>query len=277
MMLWLLLCAPVWSAERDAVVAKLDGVAVVTEGELADWQAAQACYGEGALTSRNAGLMRLLEAAIAEKALKDTGASKFTQAEVEAEAARIDRETRAPDILACIKNGLKGERYLKAFVKPTLVESKLRSYLMQDVGVQAGSRKKVEDAIRKARQGSLQKAAKQYGLVYSSMTYSLEATTGSALPWSPYEKEFIEQHLKKLKAGELGKAAIESDYDFRAVRLLKTDGKKWFFESAYALKLDQVEWLKGMPKMKLEILDEGLRGWVKGIKGNPRLVATEVQ
>jgi hypothetical protein len=55
--------------EPPAVAARLDGRAAVAEHDLSDWQAAQACYGEGALTSRRAALMRLVEAAIAEKAM----------------------------------------------------------------------------------------------------------------------------------------------------------------------------------------------------------------
>lgn len=264
LMLWLLLCAPAWSAEREAPVAKLDGVVVVTEGGLADWQAAQACYGEGAPASRNAGIVRLLETAIVEKALGRAGTARISKRQLAEEAARIDRETRAPEILSCMKKGLQGKRYLEAFVRPILVEARLRSFLQQD-----GPRRKVEAAIRKARQEPLEKAAREFGLTYSRAAYSLAG--------SEEEKRFIEANLRALKPGALGKEPIESESDFKAVRLLKKEGERWAVETAYAPKLDQAEWLKSVPKMKLEILDEGLRGWVKGIKGNPRLAAAEVQ
>ncbi|MBI5244094.1 MAG: hypothetical protein HY922_10535 [Elusimicrobia bacterium] len=291
--------------DRAAVVAKLDGEAVVTEAGLSDWQASQACYGEGAITSRNAGLMRLLEAAIAEKAMRQAGVAALTDADLAAEAARIDRETRAPDILECIKKTLEPgvrdafsarassqapggagegkERYLAAFVRPTLVESRLRTFLIQDSGVQADPRRRIQDVLaRLSKKASMESAAKEAALAYSSSTYAVEAPSETSIepgrmPWSPFEKDFIEKYLKGLKAGQLRKEPIETDYDFRGVRLLKTDGKKWTFESVYAPKVSQEDWFKSAPKMKLEISDEGLRQWVKGIKGNPRLAAAEVK
>jgi hypothetical protein len=257
----------------------------VTESEVSGWQEAQACYGEGAVTSRKGAFMRLLEAAIADKAMRDSGAAVLGEPDFKAEAERIDKETRAPDILTCIKKAL-GDQYVRVFVRPTLIESKMRVLLMKDPKIQAGPRGKADSALEKIKKGSsMEGAAKESGLEYSSMTYTAEAPEGESsggmargrMPWSPFEKDFIERNLKGLKPGELKGEVVESDFDFRLVRLLSTDGKGWRFETAYARKLGQEEWLKSRPRMRLEILDEGLRAWIKGINGNPRLVATELQ
>jgi len=281
------LCA----SEPAGAAARLDGRAAVTEGDLSDWQAAQACYGEGALTSRRAALMRLVEAAIAGKAMLLAGRAGISDSDLSAEAERIDRETRAPEILACIKKALAPrERYLRVFVRPTLVESRLRAFLIRDPGVQAGPRGRIEKALSRARKGvMMENAAKEAGLAYSSSTYSLAPSTdadtaaryggGRAAPWSPFEEDFIRRFLQELKPGTLRKEPIETDYDFRIVRLLHADGVRgrWTFESVSAAKISQEEWFKSLPKMKLEIMDEEMRAWIKSIQGNPRLAAAEIR
>jgi len=271
-------CASLLSAtelralEPPAVAARLDGRAAVSEGDLSDWQAAQACYGEGTLTSRRAALMRLVEAAIAGKAMLLAGRAGISDSDLSAEAERIDRETRAPAILACIEKALKPrERYLRVFVRPALVESRLRAFLIRDPGVQAGPRGRIEKALLRVRKGvMMENAAKEAGLVYSSSTYSLA-------PGSPFEEDFIRRFLQGLKPGELREEPIETDYDFRLVRLLGSKAGRWRFESVSASKVSQEEWFKSLPKMKLEIMDEELRAWIKSIKGNPRLAAAEIR
>lgn len=271
-LLALLLAAPASSQE----VVLLDGKAVVTEADLSGWSAAQGCYGEGALTSRRAAFMRLTEAALADSAMRRYGGPDITDADVANDAERIDKETQAPDILACIKNTLKDD-YRRVFVRPSYTESRLRLFLMRDAKVQAGERKKVVDAA--SRKGGLEAAAKALGLHYSSATFSEAPSTGvyrPDLPPAEYQKDFIEKNLAVLKPGGSSPEPIETDYTFQTVRLLRHDEKGWLFETAVARKLGQEEWFKALPKFKLEVRDAELREWVKGIKGNPRLSAVEV-
>ena len=262
-----------------AEVARLDGVSIITEADLSGWSAAQACYGEGALTSRRAAFMRLTEAAIAEKAMRERGGPVIDEKAVSDDAARIDRETQAPDILACIKAAL-GKDYQRVFVRPSVTEASLRLFLMRDAKVQAPAREKSVTAQERALKGeSLEAVSKELGLYYSSATYSLEPSTASYRPElapAEYQKDFIEKHLSKLAPGKFLADPVESDYSFQAVRLLAHDGKGWLFETAVARKVGQEEWFGGLKKAKLEIFDAELREWVKGIRGNPRIVAVEV-
>jgi len=117
------------------------------------------------------------------------------------------------------------------------------------------------------------------------------------MPWSPSEEDFIRKFLFELKPGELRKEPIETDYDFRLVRLLQRDdvrgpystrtsseaireageGRRWRFESVTAAKVSQEDFFKSAPKMRLEVSDEELRAWLKSIHGNPRLAAAEIR
>lgn len=275
--LLLLLALAIPAASQDVVL--LDGKVVVTEADLAGWSGAQGCYGEGALTSRRAAFMRLTEGALADAAMRRYGGPDITDVDVAKDAERIDKETQAPDILACIKSSL-GADYRRVFVRPSYTESRLRLYLMRDAKVQAGEKKKVLEAVKNAGgKGGLEAAAKSLGLHYSSATYSATPATGANrpdLPPAEYQKDFISKNLEPLKPGQFSAEAIETDYTFQAVRLLKHDDKGWLFETAVARKLGQEEWFKSLPKFKLEIRDADLHDWVKGIKGNPRLSAVEV-
>jgi hypothetical protein len=274
------------TALRKTVLAELDGAAVVTEGDVADWQRLQACYGEEALISRRAAFMRLLEAAIAEKALRGAGAFSFSRKDLDAEAARIDGSTRAPEILECIKKNLGPgeERYLRTFVRTALIESSLRNYLRAGAGAQAGRLKLAEEALAKVRAGAgMEETAKEYGFTHSTAAYSVVDSSAAAMsdPIAsvrlPFEKDFIERNLKDLKPGELKTKLIDSDNSFSMVRLLAAEGNKWTFESAFLPKLGQKEWLQTLPKMKLTVLDAELRGWVKSINGNPRLAVVDLK
>ena len=272
----LLLAVP--AAAQDVVL--LDGKPIISEADLAGWGGAQGCYGEGALTSRRAAFMRLTEAALADAAMRAYGGPDITDGDVAKDAERIDKETQAPDILACIKASLKDD-YRRVFVRPSYTESRLRLYLMRDAKVQAGERKKLLEAVEKAKgKGGLEAAAKALGLHYSSSTFSLTPSTSGYrpdLPPTEYQAEFIKKNLEPLKVGAFSPEPIETDYTFQVVRLLKHDEKGWLFETAVARKLGQEEWFKSLPKFKLEIRDADLRDWVKSIKGNPRLSAVEIE
>ncbi len=284
-LLALLLALPVSAAPAPAPVALLDGKTVVTEPDLADYQATQACYGEGAQTSRKAALMRLLEAALAADAMREHGGPVAAPADVETEAGRIDRETRAPEILACIKAhfGADRARYLRVFVAPKLAESWLRVFLLRDKGVSAGARAKIAAAAKAARKGTtLEKAAQELGVSYSSATYSLESSTAAAQPAElarfgflppPAQADFIRAHLLALATGQLTAEPIEGDYDIRLVRLVSSDGMRFQFETLSVRKAGQEEWFKTIRKRKLEVRDAELKAWLAGIKGNPRLFA----
>ncbi|MFA6318953.1 MAG: hypothetical protein WC943_16205 [Elusimicrobiota bacterium] len=285
----LLLPGPGNTSPKTRPVASLDNSVVITEADLSDWQASQACYGQGAMTSREAAFMRLLEAAIAERAMRSAGKPRVASSDLAKEAGRIDRETRAPDILDCIKRhfGKRVKRYHQVFVKTAFVESRMREFIMRDPKVQEPLRRKVASAAEDAARGSgMAETAERYGLSYASSTYqpgdgparAPDLRHDRGMPPHGRERsvdpEFVRPHLAGLSPGELKKGLIESDYAFQIVRLLerREDGSI-LFETISSQKISQEEWLKTLPKMRLVVPEEGLRRWVSGIKGNPRLAA----
>lgn len=264
-------------------IIALVGAGEVRQQDILDWQAAQACYGEDALTSRKAAFMRMFEAAILEEALQKA-ARPITPGEYRKEAARIDAETRAPEILACIKKyfGADTGRYQRIFVRPILAQRFIREFVKFDPWVQEkayGLREKISTAVVKGI--PFKNLVSPPDIAYSSAAYSLEADTAAQNAfaphggWSPFEAAFIEEHLKGLKPGEAGLKPIEDETSIKFVRLITLTGKKYYFESLTVRKLSTEEYLKIIPKLPCRINDKELRDWVAPIKGNPLISPAE--
>jgi len=280
------------------VVAKIGEKGVITELDLADFSAAESCYGSDAINSRKAGFMRMLEASVGEEILGRNAGAGITSADYEAEIARVDRETRAPEILDCIKKhfGFDKEsgkfsvaegrdRYKKVFLRKYLAQNRLFRFIHYDPKVQAEAYR-IKGAVLEQTSGgtSFAALAGKYGLVYSTHQYTVEerktdmvndssqsfaAAPEGGIPWSPFEKQFIEEHLAGLKPGGMQKAPIESDDDFQFVRLLSVTDGKYDFESLRIKKKD--DYFQTSTKLRCAIYDAELNKWILGISGNPML------
>lgn len=255
------------AAVLSAALVLLDGRPVISEKDVSDYRAAQSCYGEGAISSRKAAFMRLLEGAIAEEAMRAHGGPALTEGDLQREADRIDRETRAPRVIACVKQRYAAPRdYLRGYVRLAWVESRLRTFLAYDPKVQARPHLKVRRAFDHVLRGaSFAASAGELGLAYSSATYSPSD-----------QPEFIRDHLARLPVDLVKAEPIETDYDLRLLRVLSKEGSRWTFESVSARKEGQADWFQTLPKMKLSIADEPLRRWIGEFKGNPRLAAVSL-
>ncbi|MBU2572694.1 MAG: hypothetical protein KKH28_01270 [Elusimicrobia bacterium] len=257
---------------------------VVSQQDIPDWQAAQGCYGPDALTSRKAGFMRMFEATILDEVLQKAS-RPITAGEYQAEVARIDAETRAPEILACIKKyfGDDTVRYQRIFIRPILAQRFIREFVKFDPRVQEkayGLRDKISTDVVKGI--PFNKIASTPDIVYSSAAYSLEADTATQnafMPhggWSPFEAAFIEEHLKGLKPGQVKEKPIEDETNIKFIRLISVTGKKYYFELLTVHKLSTEEYLKAIPKLPSKINDKELHDWVAPIKGNPLIAPAEI-
>lgn len=267
------------AALGDKIIAELNGRSIISEKDLSDFQSTQACYGPAANASRQAAFMRLLEASIAEESMRRQHGPKVTDRDIATDAERIDRETRAPEILKCIKSsfGKDRRRYLRVFVKPALIESRFRQFIKDSPSVQALVRKKAEEALLLARRGrSLESIAQDFKIFYSSAVYAETAAEGEDQR-AIYETDFIRKYLADIVPGRVASRPAETDFDFKIIRLLHKDGRRFGFELASVPKLNQEEWIQSISKMNLAIFDEGLDQWVRALKGNPRLLGIQFE
>lgn len=265
-------------------VASVGGGAV-SEQDIADWQAAQGCYGEDAITSRKAGFMRMFEATILEDLLVRQATRPITAADYAGEVARIDRETRAPDILGCIKKyfGDGTARYERVFIRPILAQRFIREYVKLDPAVQARAYALRDGALKDiAKKKAFKTIGEERGIAYSTSAYAVEEDTSApqALEpwkrWSPFEAAFINEHLKDLKPGGVKPAPIEDDAAIKFVRLTRIEGRKYYFETLSVPKLTTEDYLKRVTKLPCTINDRELHDWVAPIKGNPLIAPAEI-
>ena len=286
--LFAVLTLPVSGGEGAASPAAAVGNGVVSKRDIADWRAAQACYGPDAITSRRAGFMRMFETALLEEVLNGPAARPIKREEYAGEVSRIDAETRAPEILACIKKyfGDDTARYERVFVRPLLAQRFIREYVRTSPEVQAGAYA-LRDGISSdvVKGAAFRDIAVARGVKYSTAVYALEAPAAPVAPaaglepwarWSPFQAAFIEEHLQALKPGQ-AKEPIEDEANIRFVRLLSVTGKKYYFESLTVPKLSTEAYLKTSPGIPCRINDRELRAWVLSIKGNPLLAPARIK
>lgn len=256
------------------IVAQVGEGGVVSEQDLADWQATQACYPEG-LTSRKAAFMRELEATLMEAILTREGNLKITDQDYEREAARARAETRAPDILACIENHFIGDnrRYWHVFLRPLLANRIFYDFVASSPLVQNKAFKASEKVLKLLKKGkSFEKIASSLNLLITKKTFFKEDPSAnnpqSPIRWNPAQTDFIESYLKNLKPGVALKNPIESQEAIRFVRLIAADGNRYDFEEIVIGKISAQEWCARLKKFPAEIADSDIKSWLSGIKGN---------
>lgn len=262
------------AAEDPRVVARIGEKGMVSEEDIADWQATQACYPEG-LTSRKAGFMRELEATVMEEILEREGNLKITDQDYEAEQDRARRESRAPEILACIENHFAGDnrRYWRVFLRPLLANKMFYDFAAFGPLVQKKAYENKEKATKLLKKGkSFEKIARSLDLTYAKKTFFKEDPTASdpqsPIRWNPAQTDFIESYLKNLKPGEALKNPVESREDIQFARLMATDGNRYDFEEIVIAKINAQKWCGSLKKLPAQIADSDIKPWLAGIKGN---------
>ena len=181
------LAAGLGASVPEAVVLRLDDPRfAVTERDIADYQVSQRCY-PGGLDSRKAAFMRQLEPAVLSRLLFASSGIDISARAMAEEEARVDRETKAPDILACIKShfGADRERYRRVFLRPILVQKEFYRHLGFDRKVQAKAYADAEAVAKAMADKTFGSLAVRLGLEYSSTTYRAEEASGAAAKGPP--------------------------------------------------------------------------------------------
>ncbi|MBI4425749.1 MAG: hypothetical protein HY554_18610 [Elusimicrobia bacterium] len=287
------LAAPALGAEK--LVASIGERGTITERDLADFSAAEGCYGPDALNSRRAGFMRMLETSVMEEVLLAEAGVRLGEHDYAREAERIDRETQAPDILRCIKAhfsfdpaaGFRSKegaaRYRRVFLRKVLAQTRFQRFVHYDVRVQTEAYRARDRILEGTKQGEGWPAlAAKLKVGYSTSTYALEEPKASTAappsrPWSPWEAQFIETYLKPLAPGQAKADPIESEENLAFVRLLSVDGSAYRFEMLSVRKKGFRDYLGSLKKLPVRVDDAELRDWVRGIAGNHILAGTDIR
>ncbi|MDD5656944.1 MAG: STT3 domain-containing protein [Elusimicrobia bacterium] len=282
--------APSNSSGRVAAIGEKNAV---TEQDLVDFTNTENCYGPDALSSRKAGFMRMLENSVMDEVLRREANISISEEDYAKELKRVDEGTRAPDILACIKKyfgwnpgsgwtDVSGrKRYERIFLRKNIVPGPFHKFVSFDRRVQGEAYGKRDAILERARRGeAFARLAEAYSVEYATRTYTMtdpkgqsQEPMGGPMRWSPFEAQFIEEHLKALKSGQMKAEPIDAG-DIMFVKLVSVEAnEKYYFETIRIPKKSIPEYLRGITKLNCRINDPQLLEWVRGINGNPMLGA----
>jgi hypothetical protein len=197
----------------------------------------------------------------------------------EAEARRIDADTRAPEILKKIKDIYGSDRrgYLNTFVRVVYAERFLYNEIfLKDIAIHAAQRKKAEGFLAAAGKdpAAFGTIAGESGLTPVMMTISREKggltgfgkerRTHGGIP----EKSDVEigqaarmiSALSGVKPGDVAPTPLEWQEGFQVIRLVRKVGAAYLIESVSVPKRSYDDWFwETASKIPVSIEDRNLR------------------
>lgn len=236
--------------------------------------------------NRLAAAVQLLNGALGMEILKTHGL-KIDNADLEAEAKRIDDTTKAPEKLQKIKDVFGADRgaYLKNFVAIVYAERSLYNdiYLKRDEIHKAQMAKAVEFLKSAEKNASkFKESADKSDLKYVKLKIS--AKNGITFldpenkhPRPPEDPEGAKKMIESLKGtnrGEISKNILDWPFAYQAIRLLDKKGDDYYVESAIVTKMPFMDWFwEHADKVPVTINDKALKDemnakvdWMKKVK-----------
>ncbi len=200
-------------------------------------------------------------------------------AAIEAEARRIDADTRAPEVLKRIKDVYGSDRrgYLDSYVRVVFAERVVyNEVFLKDRAIHAAQRNRAEAFLATARKNprAFAAIAKQTGLAAVTMTVSREKgirrvdvkepeTPGSSPAAHGAEVEQAGRMIAALsgvKPGEVAPTALEWPEGFQVIRLLRREGTACRIDSVSVPKRDFDDWFwERASNIPVRIEDKELR------------------
>jgi hypothetical protein len=245
------------------------------EGKIRLFIATENCYRSDGETSAEEVLTKLADFFFYQSAAGQLNV-KVNREEIIAEAKRIDEETKAPDILACVKKafGRNREDYLTYFVSPSLYNRKVHSAFNLSVSIHKEAIEKIEavkaevfkkpekfETIGRSR-GNFESSA--YPPKEKNTTPEILIPYGFGEKTDYAENPFVKNVLSRLKLGEIFPNVVEDDYSYKLVKLLSSekgnDGvTRYRFEAITVAKRSFDEWFREINKdVTIKICDKSL-------------------
>ena len=177
-------------------------------------------------------------------------------------AKRIDRDTKAPEMLACIKSiyGSDKDAYLRNVVEPILVNNKLHSLFAIDSLVHARERDSA---------AAIMKNVKSHKIPLSSVA-GYDTFRTPKIPQNERINQYIqtdlknplvEKVLKNLGEGEIYSDIVEDDLSYKIIRLIGESDSDYVWDGIVISKNPFDEWFKDyvLNNISIEIYDTSLK------------------
>ncbi|MDA8106687.1 MAG: hypothetical protein M0Z71_15090 [Nitrospiraceae bacterium] len=223
-------------------------------------------------TNNGAVLVALINDAI-ECEVSSLNGVTVSPAEISEFSRYVDENTKAPEILEEIKKvfGIYRVSYERLYLRPRMINRKLHAFYSRSTEIHKKERALIERAYRLVHGGMpFAKAAEKLGLKASVIEVEdKEHAVADALQkYMPKPevgmKDPLIAILETLPAGELHRYIIESDADYRVIRLAGKKDKTYLVEAIAAAKRPFDDWFREQAgKIKISIRDPELLAGIK--------------
>lgn len=249
-------------------LARVDSI-LITNRDLDLCMSVEKAYGNDHIT-REAALVALVNSTLALEVAKRVDMAP-TQEDINALSRHADEHSKAPEILARVKEVFGKDRgaYERLYLAPKVVNHKLHSYHSRNLEIHAAQAALIEQAYRMVLGGRpFKETAHDLGLQYRNTTYGDEGDDKGELPpalqqyfpeGGAHKNDPLMVILETLSEGEIYKNIIEHDRAFQVLRLLEKQGSHYRIESITIAKRPFQEWFEGEASaIEISILDPAL-------------------
>jgi hypothetical protein len=223
------------------------------------------CYGNNNINPETA-TVKIINQFLESAVLKSAFDLEPSEADLKEKSSIIDRDTKEPKILNCVKNvfGENIDSYLRLYVSPTLINPELHRQFNASEDIKKEEIEKIEKARDSLKQGEGLEKLEGYEKFEILKSIELPETLQAPLPELP-QNPLIEKVLKNLKPGETWPNIIEDDSSLKIVRLLSEDENKYYCDGVIIPKKQFDQWFKDYAtnNIKMEIKDEQLLSQIR--------------
>lgn len=182
----------------------------------------------------------------------------------------VDRTTKAPEILAKVKEAFGDDKaaYERIYIAPKILNRKLRVWYSRNPNIHKVTKVSIEKAYSLVHSGkSMEEAAHVCGLLFSTIEHERR---NKVMP-SALKRYFPERDISStsdnrmtsliedLSEGEICKDIVESDHGYQIIKLVKKGGARYTLEAITAKKRPFQKWfLEQAEKVPVRIFDKEL-------------------
>mgnify|MGYP000936766789 CR=1 FL=1 len=210
------------------------------------------CYGSEN-QSEGVALIKIINNLLEKEVLLSAFDIKITEKDLEDKSGWVDTNTKAPDILKCVKEVFGNDRknYLALYISPTVVNPTLYNNFYFSPEIHKEELNEIKEIKAKIDSGQRLEDFPNY----SSLEVPKEITLPDTL--EPYQDQFKESVLskvvKQLKPNQIWPEIIEDEYSYMIVRLLKEDENQYYLDGVTVAKKEFDPWFKDWVTRNIKI------------------------
>ena len=248
----LCLCLSFWLFQDDSV-AQI-GNEKISEKDVEYQIAVERCYSSQDI-SREIALIQLKNKFLEKEVLRMAFGVEASRDVLEEKAKWVDENTKAPDILECVKGVFGNDRksYLRIYIQPTLVNPKLHYLFSQSQEIHKDEIERIKQIYEEVKNGRELNNFSEYS------AFEIEKQPEAQGVFEEKGIEFQENPLvgkvlKNLEDGEVWGDIVEDDYSYQIVRLLKVDDEKYYCDGVAVEKRRFDLWFSGFADENVYLL-----------------------